>query len=130
MDILTATKEAEVRSACRRKGVGVVLYHSIGSQVDTFYNSSSFNQCTGEKGNCGCAHAEPKAVMRVFESRLLHCYLGLHYSPCTNCANTIALARGRIDAVYFNVITAHDPRGIEILKNAGILVQQIGEGEA
>lgn len=79
--------------------------------------------CTNEVGNCGCVHAEQKAVVQllkcmVIEDRFMLCST---YSPCTNCANLITLVP-QIKIVLYAIPTEHDLRGIQILQDAGIKV--------
>ena len=103
---------------CKRKAVGcaMVSFNSFGSlKRHTLGINGPTVVCTGVKGSCGCAHAEPRAVMAALrefpgERFVLLCT----YSPCTSCANVIVDSEA-VRAVVFHHFTDHDPRGLEIL---------------
>lgn len=86
------------------------------------------HECTGEVGNCGCAHAEPLAVLALMNmlNRSHEFILCCNYSPCTRCAHVIINAHqvaGLISAVVFKHLTEHDVRGAELLVKSGITVE-------
>lgn len=137
--ILFDAQSAAERRFCKRKGVGCSLW-SIdrrGGTLDhetTEFNSGLFDEphCTGERGNCGCAHAEPRAVAYAMscsrewlQSRFL--MLTCNYSPCSACAHAIAASRV-ISAVFYFHATKHDLRGLEILRRYGIRAVQLPNG--
>jgi len=123
---------AEQNQTCKRKAVGCRLVSfedemMIDSKV--VYNGPSFNNvCSNEKGNCGCSHAEPRAIMQhlkgfartemVLNEKV---WMVCTYSPCTNCANII-VDSGIVQGVFRDILTEHDVRGEKILLDAGIKV--------
>jgi len=130
---------SNVDTPCKRKGVacGAVEFHE-GGFVGPDYGIRWFHNgpigrdetlCSGERGNCGCIHAEQRALEFCIRE---HAYysdeprfaLLVNYSPCTNCANMI-VASMVIDRVYFITMTEHDKRGVRHLQHAGIEVVQL-----
>jgi deoxycytidylate deaminase len=112
-------KKMPVEHSCKRKTVRCGIY-VFDSRIVWAHNGSSINECTNEVGNCGCAHAEPKAILKYI--RLLglqDAYMICEYSPCTHCANFIIESK-TIEAVYYDILTEHDTRGAELLQKAGI----------
>ncbi len=65
--------------------------------------------CTNEKGNCGCIHAEPKAVMFALNTlnRNHMMVMCSTYSPCLRCAAIIAFS-GIITHYVWYYETKHD----------------------
>lgn len=128
---------------CKRKIVGcsiVILPHLVsphepeGGDLVEFVRATNGptpgHVCTGEKGNCGCAHAEPRAVLTMMNmlNRQTKTILCCNYSPCTRCAQVIIDANtiaGLIDAVVFVHLTEHDVRGRDLLERAGLTVEQV-----
>lgn len=134
---------AEAQSIeCKRKVVGcsvVTLSHlaphdeahnGIVEFVRTTNGPTPGHVCTGEQGNCGCAHAEPRAVLARMNTlnRQVKTILCCNYSPCTRCAQVIIDANtiaGLIDAVVYIHLTEHDVRGRDLLERAGLTVVQL-----
>src|SRR5690348_9424228 len=70
-------RQAKHRQTCKRKAVGCSIlrikihpgtfYVPIEERIIFAHNGPTARQsqsrCTGEKGNCGCPHAEPKAII-------------------------------------------------------------------
>jgi len=130
---LTAWAEAN-QSGCLRKSVGCAILIWNGQTYDEVVRATNGPtpnyKCTGERGNCGCAHAEPRAVMALMNllDRQSKFLLLCNYSPCTRCAQVIVDAHnlfGVIDAVAFKHVTEHDTRGLEILKLAGLEIIEL-----
>lgn len=121
VNIKIDTCSAEKYTSCLRKGVGVSAFQYLEKTgefflVDSFHNGGG--HCTNEVGNCGCPHAEQRALVcllsRFKHGRDLPIVLVQTYSPCTTCANLIALS-GLVEAVVWKIDTEHDMRGICIL---------------
>ena len=81
--------------------------------------------CANVKGNCGCLHAEVKAVYAAAILGQSNLTLLCNYSPCAACAAIIVYSK-LISDVKFKYITAHDERGIKILRKGGVRCEQIG----
>lgn len=122
---------AERNQTCQRKSVGcsIVLPFGEGFQrVAMSFNGPTSrvpqtHLCSGEKGNCGCGHAEPKAMLAATElisgrkGAPKHGYVMLcDYTPCTGCANVI-LASPLVRLLIYKIMTEHDRRGYEMLEN-------------
>lgn len=115
---------ADRNRICKRKSVGCCIAEVVDEQmlfIPTFSAngpSGQGHECTNVVGNCGCSHAEPRAIMKYLKARrgiesprVLICT----YSPCTNCANII-IDSGIIGAVVYDILTEHDKRGDEFLR--------------
>lgn len=127
--LMEAQKRAEENQECKRKAVGcaIIIANGKDSTVTIFSQNgpSTGHICSNELGNCGCAHAEPRAILRAVYEHWNHCTLVCMYSPCTNCANII-VDSGVVDKVVWDIDTNHDMRGLHILKNSGIELEKIG----
>lgn len=92
--------------------------------------SSYGNPCSNEVGNCGCMHAEQKAIIDIYSKwshlQSMRNILFCTYSPCSTCANMISYSKA-FQAVVYKIDTAHDMRGINILRNGGIKVIRLDE---
>jgi len=121
---------AEGKRTCKRKAVGcsIIEIHTrlpgVNRIVLSHNGPSGFeNECSGVVGNCGCSHAEPRAVFKYLNKLkkdygdCLWSIMICNYSPCTNCANII-VDSGIITAVVYKILTEHDIRGVEILKRS------------
>lgn len=80
------------RSVCKRQQNGAVIVSSDFLSIYGWgYNGppkgASHDECTNEKGNCGCVHAELNALLKAQTTRgaILFCTT----SPCMNCAKAI-----------------------------------------
>lgn len=117
---------------CKRKAVGCGLVEfnlntSEAHLVAIGVNGPSSGECNGEVGKCGCSHAEPRAIMSLMRQNIHSKHLMIcSYSPCTNCANIIVDSQ-RVNGVVYGIFTDHDPRGVEILRRAGIPVYALGD---
>jgi len=139
-DLKSEASYAASEIKCKRKGVAVLMYrmddlYNVNmEQYAPYYNGPyerNLDYCTGERGNCGCFHAEQVAIIGLFKKRLMHpgrlpsrWMMACNYSPCTSCANVIVLSSMVKQIVYVHV-TQHDRRGIEILRRAGIKLIQL-----
>lgn len=119
-------------TSCKRKDVACAVFNEQGD-ANWFYNGPFDDDgelCSNEVGNCGCTHAEFRAVKYCIgqneygERFKLLC----NYSPCTSCANLIVVSEC-IDCVYYVTLTEHDKRGVRHLQNAGIEVVQLKRPE-
>lgn len=116
---------AQVRQECLRKAVGCasLLIHNDGhtTKTDMVHNGPSRegHVCSNEVGNCGCSHAEPRLVQEILKRGGVQGTLILvcTYSPCTNCAN-IVIDSGLFSGCVYDILTEHDKRGAEFLKEA------------
>ena len=113
----------EGKTECKRKLVSaIVLDHDA---AHFFWNGPNLaGECSNVVGGCGCLHAEQRAIysmLTTYKIRLGKMQMVVQYSPCTNCANAIILSQ-LFDTVYFETLTEHDPRGLEILKKNGVKV--------
>jgi deoxycytidylate deaminase len=126
---------AETEQTCLRKAVGVSIirsgYNGTFDAVTRNHNgpSAQGHQCTNIVGNCGCSHAEPRAILNAIkrgygwpDKLILLCT----YSPCTNCANVINDSK-IITAVVYKILTEHDVRGAELLVKAGLDVITVSD---
>ena len=64
---------AEKNQVCKRKAVGAaILEIDLKRELITHYTaingpSGPNNKCSGEKGNCGCSHSEPRVIMKYLK---------------------------------------------------------------
>jgi len=114
-----------ILDACKRKSVGCALlrvdYFPYYAMAQTHNGPSRYpHVCTNEVGNCGCSHAEPRAVMSALRTIGKYNYVGVkllclcQYSPCTTCAN-ILIDSGLICGCVYETLTKHDRRGAQFL---------------
>lgn len=140
IELASITKTAESHTLCKRKGVGVKIWDT-SIQLDRFLRDYHLpahhraiyingplhddqGRCLNEVGNCGCIHAEFKAVLETCNNNQFDCALLSSYAPCSNCANLIVTS-GRFSAVLFGRPTPHDTRGLEILYSGGLHLKAI-----
>lgn len=108
-------------SQCKRHKVGCIIIdpwfegvHALG------YNGPARginnNACTGKIGQCGCAHAEVNALVKL---RKRGCVLITTVSPCLACANLI-LNSGAIIAVVY-MANYRNLDGLDLLRRGGII---------
>lgn len=115
-------------SHCERKQVGALIVKD-GMIISDGYNGtpSGFdNCCEDEDGNTHwyVLHAEANAILKVSKSTnsALGATLYLTLSPCKDCAKLV-LQAGITRVVFVN--RYKDDSGINFLKHAGVLVEQI-----
>jgi deoxycytidylate deaminase len=126
---------AERNQVCLRKAVGcaaVTVINDVPALIYMKHNGPSRDghECSNEVGNCGCSHAEPRVVQGAIEglqdaSPNMPLILLCTYSPCTNCANII-IDSGLFCGCIYSILTQHDTRGREFLKEA-MPVMTVGE---
>lgn len=128
--LIEAQKRAEENQKCKRKAVGCAIQIQDGNNcVITIFSANGpakGHNCSNVVGNCGCAHAEPRAIMAALRQRWDACTLICKYSPCTNCANIIVDSQ-IVKKVVWEIDTGHDMRGIEILRNSKIELEIINQ---
>lgn len=121
--VASLTRRHEDRRACKRKAVASVIFLGVEGgwrELCHAVNAPMGNdpdRCIDDVGNCGCVHSEFKAVVLLLRSKLIgfNTVMVVSYSPCTPCANLIVQSKV-VDEVYWLEDTAHDLRGIEILR--------------
>lgn len=111
------------KSLCKKKTVWCEIHDQFGEFILRCCNSPVLNNpiyCSGE-AECGCMHAEVKAVLSLIELDTVYhnCIMFCSYSPCTKCAQIIIQSK-RIKEVCYGILTEHDERGQEFLRLAGI----------
>lgn len=125
-ELAIVTAEAKKRTKCLRKGVGCSIHDVSGIRkiLSAGYNGPSRDgvMCTNVIGGCGCAHAEPRAVMEAMRMMYMGKYIMVcTYSPCQTCANYI-IDSGIVHGVVYDILTVYPPhitdRGFEFLTSA------------
>lgn len=122
---------AKKAQTCKRKSVGVSILDIVRDRAGRVimdrltkqHNGPAIEdaECNNEVGNCGCAHAEPRAVLDLMRRGWMQSpdrgklILVSEYSPCTNCANVI-LDSGVIQVCVYEHTTKHDLRGLSLLQ--------------
>lgn len=117
-----------ILSHCNRKKVGAIIVKD-GMIISDGYNGtpSGFdNCCENELGETHwyVLHAEANAILKVAKStnNCLGATLYLTLSPCKDCSKLV------IQSGISRVVFQHgykDPEGVNFLKSAGVLVEQI-----
>ncbi|MFM7667967.1 MAG: deoxycytidylate deaminase [Bacteroidota bacterium] len=117
-----------ILSHCNRKKVGAIIVKD-GMIISDGYNGtpSGFdNCCENELGETHwyVLHAEANAILKVAKStnNCLGATLYLTLSPCKDCSKLV------IQSGITRVVFQHgykDPEGVNFLKSAGVLVEQI-----
>ncbi len=117
-----------ILSHCNRKKVGAIIVKD-GMIISDGYNGtpSGFdNCCENEQGETHwyVLHAEANAILKVAKStnNCLGATLYLTLSPCKDCSKLV-IQSGIARVVYQRGYK--DPEGINFLKSAGIIVEQI-----
>ena len=116
------------RALCKRpnRTVGCIITTADMQTILSFgYNGPprqmGNDACTGEKGNCGCLHAEMNALLKcnyTVPTKLLFVTM----APCVNCA--AAIAQAEIAQVYY-AEPYRNIEGLELLSKCCIPIQQI-----
>lgn len=136
LNLFPEIKKMSSQTTCKRKGVGCAILEIIDGKVaDTTFainghsGDGTGNICQNIVGACGCAHAEPRAIMEclkalnikdnnIYKRRILLST----YSACVNCANII-IDSGIIDAVAYEIHAEYwdePPRNASNIIIAGI----------
>ncbi|PJZ18076.1 hypothetical protein CEW46_30600 [Bacillus cereus] len=107
----------KVPSECKRYTVHA-LGINAGGDIEYARNYSELTQgCSGEKGNCGCTHAEASLLDNLQDTKVVV----VSHSPCESCARRIIEA-GTVTSVYY-LSEYRIKTGIELLNEAGIKTQ-------
>jgi hypothetical protein len=114
---------------CERKVVcsHVLAHFPNEGLINIRYFNGAYGNCTNEVGNCGCRHSEVFAVCDVFKQGLanINLYIAVTWSPCTPCAHLIAESH-LFTGCCFLEVTPHDPRGVDIMRDAGMVILRTG----
>lgn len=135
---------AEQESDCLRAKVGVAM--CTGTHDDLIMRYLAHNgqvnnrKCSGEQGQCGCFHAEIRVIMKVWKEvssfgaevtkegmkgfENWNWIIVCKWTPCTTCANFI-LQYGDFISEWYYEYEYRNPRGMHILREAGIKCQKI-----
>jgi len=124
------------RSTCKRRAVGAIITDEEGHILSTGYNGvpRGFDHCIdvpcsgagdrpGDSSNCMAVHAETNALLQCSDlerARILYSTC----VPCFGCAKSIA--NTKIKTVIAKQTYA-DTRGMDVLLEAGIVVEVNGE---
>ncbi|KKL98133.1 hypothetical protein LCGC14_1827500 [marine sediment metagenome] len=114
------------RSLCTRGQAGTVITTEDMRRVLSIgYNGPAkglpHDRCNGEKGKCGCLHAEDNAIAAL-DSTITKKSLFTTMSPCVMCAQRIIQAG--IGRVYFwEQYRTHE--GLSVLASVGIECQSL-----
>ncbi len=130
---------AEKTTLCKRKGVHTEVIDITEINKDRFKSVGSWDngplfdepeRCSGEKGNCGCVHAEFKAVVSLLRSQKQEPSNKLiflsSFAPCVPCANLIVLSK-LAGAVLWLKEAPHHIGAWEILRASNIIAQNINQ---
>jgi len=117
--------EADKNQICKRKGVGAaILEIDLNTGIISTFTaingpSGPNNKCQNIVGACGCAHAEPRVIMKYLKhltiraeahnlmlKKRIKTILLSTYSACVNCANII-IDSDIIDAVAYEILAEH-----------------------
>lgn len=96
--------------------------------------------CTGETGNCGCSHAEPRVLTELlamgpeFFSAMAkqQTLIYTDYSPCQNCVNHFLEAQRylHIDFWVYRHLAGHWQHSLDFLiKSDAVKVYSVGQLE-
>lgn len=89
---------------CHRYLVAAALFCAeTGLQIEIAFNGPEpGTKCTGEKGKCGCVHAEQNLLRdRIHQNCTEKFFLVITYSPCQACVDLILEHKKQIKAVYY-----------------------------
>lgn len=112
---------AERGTGCLRRGTAARVVNGTGHYWRAMNHPNL--GCTNEPGDCGCSHAEPRALLAAGPQpeKLV---LIITLAPCTACANLI-VEHGGISEVLYLRTYGRDTRGLQILDAAGIWREQL-----
>lgn len=116
-------------STCKRAGTGCIIFPFDFSRVYAIgYNGPARGRdndaCTGEEGQCGCAHAEGNTIAKL-DGIVQHAVMYTLTSPCVYCTNMI-INSGKVDLVIYGK-EYRDLRGTGMFAGAGIICIDIKE---
>jgi|SRR5690625_7285766 len=109
-----------MKTLCKRLRVSAIGMNVDGSMAHTTNGNYTEEGCTGEKGNCGCVHAEQVLIKIMGEAQVVL----LSHSPCMECAK-ILLENGVMFVLYANEY--RKTNGIDYLQSNGVRVSKIPE---
>lgn len=120
-----------LRSTCSRLQVGCVIVSSDDERVLSIgYNGGAkgvFNDCLSQiPGQCGHAHAEINALVKLNYNDPCGKKLYVTTSPCFNCAVLIVNA-GISEVIYIDEYRNRE--GLGLLEKAGIKTRKFAEGK-
>ena len=128
--------QVAARSTCRRRAVGAILVDRERRILATGYNGvpKKFDHCTEQPcidaesapgSPCFAVHAEMNALIQCAERRDIF-ILYVSTTPCFECAKILAntALKGVIAKTVYT--EPNDHSGIELLGNAGINIQTLG----
>jgi deoxycytidylate deaminase len=117
-------QEAEKNQICLRKACGCAILTFL--EDGTIFSTQAINgpshpnnKCTNEIGNCGCSHAEPRAILKHLRTCCEEdrpTILLTTYSSCISCANLIIEA-GFIDIIAYEIWAPHWAKADSILRS-------------
>lgn len=111
----------EKKSDCKRKQVGCYIKLKNGSSVGA--ENRGAGDCSGEIGNCGCSHAERRAIEKLDPISGLD-FIAVTSSPCLACAQLLVFTFGGAGTCFYRE-PYRDPAGINHLKAYGWKVLKI-----
>lgn len=118
---LAQTLQAVARlSSCQRRHVGCILVDSLGRVIVGANNDNiPFSTCERptEQGNCGCLHAEVRAVC-AYDWSVPVQSVWVSAAPCAPCAKVLTLVMP--DTVYYLEDSWPMLEGFKVLDAAGI----------
>lgn len=111
-------------STCKRLIVGAVIFPPDCSRVLSIgYNGPRRGvpneSCSNSEGDCGCAHAEVNALLKLDVHSVWPAFLYTTLSPCAACANAIVNS-GAIVAVIYDK-TYRSTAGLQMLMASNVL---------
>lgn len=121
---------ANQATKCKRRGCAATFLHDEKAFVIFDYNNPlPFYPCNGQRGKCGCTHAEEHLVMsEAFKNmpRPTKGTLLTTKAPCPACARLIVLTE--CVGEWYWLLDHHCSVGAEIVKASGIVCGRIAEG--
>lgn len=121
---------------CRRRATVCVLSYSLplGEPGSAHFANGPApgHRCTGQRGKCGCAHAEQRAVAWALRSGSLRRDLPVRVlswlGPCTGCANLLLVSGLLVASFSYVDELEHDQMGKRILRGSGVDVRRLPVG--
>ena len=127
--LLEETSRARGAVLChRRTTVAMAWSYETKEVISVGYNGPAALSCSGERGSCGCAHAEVRMLADGLVAIANHPCQGLlllsTLAPCINCANLLLALRKFRTVLYLHEWRAEDPRSKMLLRAGGIDVRK------
>lgn len=101
---------------CKRMTVtalGLDEFHKV-----VIAQNGNEGECTGEKGKCGCVHAEQVLLQQMTNPMTVI----ISHSPCLSCAKS--LVKAKVQNVFYHT-PYRDPSGVFYLEEHGVVVKKI-----